>query len=125
MNTLLNVGCYFKGKSALIPAALGSYGNASRGLFRDGGFHNLDFSVTKAIKFRESLKAQFRAEAFNILNHPNFANPQGGPNGYANNDPSAGLGMGCGCITPDVAGSNPVLGSGGPRAIQLGLKILF
>ena len=125
VNTLLNVGCYFKGKSALIPAALGSFGNAGRGLFRDGGFHNLDFSVTKVIRFKESFRAQFRAEAFNIFNHPNFANPQGGPNGYGNNDPSAGLGMGCGCITPDVAGSNPVLGSGGPRAIQLGLKILF
>ena len=125
LNALNNVGCYFKGNSVLLPPALGSLGSMGRNIFRDAGFRNLDFSVTKSWKFRESLRAQFRAEFFNILNHPKFANPEGGPNGYANNDPSAGFGMGCSCITPDVAGSNPVLGSGGPRAIQLGLKVLF
>ena len=125
VNTLMNVGCYVSQGSVLIPPALGSYGNASRDLFRGPGITNVDLSITKIFRFRERISAQFRAEAFNVFNHPNFANPQGGPNGYANNDPSAGFGMGCGCITPDVAGSNPVLGSGGPRAIQLGLKILF
>ncbi|MBV9508621.1 MAG: TonB-dependent receptor [Acidobacteriia bacterium] len=125
LNSLYNVGCYFRGNSALIPPAIGSYGNLGRGTFRDSGFRNWDLSVSKSWKIRESLHAQFRAEFFNILNHPNFANPEGGPNGYLNNDPSAGFGMGCGCITPDVAGSNPVLGSGGARAMQLGLKLLF
>ena len=81
--------------------------------------------MTKDFSFPERLTAQFRAEFFNVLNHPNFANPYGGPNGYLNIDPSVGVGMGCGCVTPDVAGQNPVLGSGGNRAIQLGLKFIF
>jgi hypothetical protein len=33
--------------------------------------------------------------------------------------------FGCGCFTPDVAAGNPVIGSGGARAIQFGLKLLF
>jgi hypothetical protein len=118
-------GCFMQGGSVLIPPAEGTYGTAGRNIFRDSGLRDWDMSVTKDFKFRERLTAQFRAEFFNFLNHPNFANPYGGPNGYANNDPSNGVGMGCGCVTPDVAGQNPVLGSGSNRAIQLGLKFIF
>jgi hypothetical protein len=83
-------------------------------------------SVTKSFKFKERLTAQFRAEFFNVLNGVTFANPYGGQGGgAASNDPSIGAGFACGCVTADVGGSNPVLGSGGPRAIQLGLKLLF
>ena len=95
-----------------------------RNIFRDTGFHNWDFSVAKNWKFGERFGAQFRAEFFNVLNHPNFANPFGGQNGWAHNDPSAGS-FACACATPDVAASNPVIGSGGSRAVQLGLKLLF
>ncbi len=118
-------GCFMQGGSVLIPPAEGTYGTAGRNIFRDSGLRDWDMSVTKDFKFRERLTAQFRAEFFNVLNYPNFANPYGGPNGYANNDPSGGVGMGCGCVTPDVAAQNPVLGSGGNRAIQLGLKFMF
>ena len=122
-------GCYvsFNGKSVLLPPALGTFGNSGRNIFRDGGFHNMDFSVSKSWKFGERLTTQFRAEMFNVTNHPNFANPFGGATGQgtgATADPSAGP-FGCGCFTPDAASANPVLGSGGARAIQLGLKLLF
>jgi len=127
MNSLLNVGCFVSsnGKSALIAPAIGSIGNANRNLFQGPAYHNWDFSITKAWKFQDRLSAQFRAEFFNILNHPNFTNPEGAPNGFGNNNPATGPGFGCSCVTPDVAASNPVLGSGGPRAMQLGLKLLF
>jgi len=119
-------GCYAKGNSAMIPPALGTFGTMGRNTFRDSGFRNWDFSVAKNWKFGERFGAQFRAEFFNVLNHPNFANPFGGQNGFGMNDPSVlGPGFGCGCATPDAAASNPVLGSGGARAIQLGLKLLF
>ncbi len=95
-----------------------------RNLFRDTGFRNVDFSVNKNIKFGERASLQFRAELFNIFNHPNLANPYGGQNGYGLNDPTAGS-FGCGCATPDTAAANPVVGSGGSRAVQLGLKVLF
>jgi hypothetical protein len=119
-------GCYAEGNSAMIPPALGTFGTMGRNTFRDTGFRNWDFSVAKNWKFGERFGAQFRAEFFNVLNHPNFANPFGGQNGFGMNDPSVlGPGFGCACATPDVAATNPVLGSGGARAIQLGLKLLF
>jgi hypothetical protein len=117
-------GCYAQGKSVMIPPALGSFGTMGRNIFPDSGFRNADFSVAKNWHFGERLHAQFRAEFFNIFNHPNFANPYGGQNGFGLNDPSA-PGFGCGCATPDVAAANPVIGSGGPRAMQLGLKFTF
>jgi hypothetical protein len=97
----------------------------SRNPFRDPGFRDWDLSITKGWRFKERLTAQFRAELFNVLNHPNFANPYGGSNTYGHNDPSSPGTFGCGCATPDAAAGNPVLGSGGNRAIQLGLKLLF
>jgi hypothetical protein len=122
-------GCYVSqnGKSFLLPNAAGTFGNLGRNVFRDTGFRNLDLSVSKNFKFHERLTAQFRAEAFNLTNHPNFANPWGGTSGYGSGvtaDPSVGP-FGCGCATPDVAAVNPVLGSGSARAIQLGLKLTF
>jgi len=117
-------GCYANGKSVMIPPAFGTFGTMGRNIFRDTGFRNWDLSVAKNWKFRERFGAQFRAEFFNFLNHPNFANPFGGQNGWAHNDPSTGS-FGCSCATPDVAASNPVIGSGGSRAIQLGLKLNF
>ncbi len=96
-----------------------------RNIFRDGGFRNWDLSIVKDWKFKERLTTQFRAEFFNILNHPNFANPYGSYTTYYNNDPSGGSGFGCGCVTPDAAAGNFVLGAGGARDIQLGLKLIF
>jgi hypothetical protein len=117
-------GCYAQGSSVMIPPALGQLGNMGRNLFRDSGFRNLDFSIAKNWHLGERVHAQFRAEFFNIFNHPNFANPYGGQNGFGLNDPSVQP-FGCGCATPDVAAANPVIGSGGSRAVQLGLKFTF
>jgi hypothetical protein len=128
LNSLNTFGCYVSpnGRSAMIPPAIGTFGTMGRNTFRDTGFRNWDFSVAKNWKFKERLTAQFRAEFFNVLNHPNFANPFGGQNGFGMNDPSVlATGFGCGCATPDGAASNPVIGSGGSRSIQLGLKLLF
>jgi hypothetical protein len=123
--TALNLfGCYAKGSSMMIPPPLGHFGNMGRNVFPDSGFRNFDFSLAKNWHFGERFRAQFRAEFFNIFNHPNFANPYGGQNGYGQNDPSTGF-FGCGCATPDVAAANPVVGSGGSRAVQLGLKLIF
>jgi len=127
VDSLNNYGCYYQGHSVLIPPALGTFGTSSRNGFPSAGLTNLDLSVTKIFKVREALSAQFRAEFFNILNHPNFTNPYGSSNGFgagSYGDPSSGL-LGCGCATPDQAAGNPVLGSGGNRAIQLGLKLIF
>jgi len=126
--SLANLGCYAVGNSVLIPPAYGSVGTMGINPFRGPAFYNWDFSISKAIKFNERLSAQFRAEFFNVINHPNVANPFGGPGGDNSfTDPSANAGVSFGYrpSTPDVLSSNSVLGSGGPRAIQLGLKLIF
>ena len=128
--TLGTAGCYvsFNGKSVLVPNGTGQFGTMGRNIFRDQGFHNIDFSVSKNFHFGERMKAQFRAEMFNVFNHPNFANPNGATSGYGQGafaDPSAVGIFGCSCATPDGAAFNPVLGSGSARAIQLGLKFTF
>jgi Carboxypeptidase regulatory-like domain len=117
-------GCYAQGNSLMLPPPLGQFGNMSRNMFPDSGFKNFDFSVAKSWHFAETMRLQFRAEFFNIFNHPNFANPYGGQNGFGLNDPSVRP-FGCGCATPDVAAANPAVGSGGPRSIQLVLKFIF
>ena len=117
-------GCYAQGNSIMIPPPLGQFGNMGRNMFQDSGFKNFDFSIAKNFHFGEAMRLQLRAEFFNILNHPNFANPYGGQNGFGLNDPSVQP-FGCGCATPDIAAANPAVGSGGPRSIQLGAKFVF
>ena len=117
-------GCYANGNSMMLPPPLGQFGNMGRNMFQDTGFKNFDFSLGKNFHFGERYRLQFRAEFFNILNHPNFANPYGGQNGFGLNDPSVRP-FGCGCATPDIAAANPAVGSGGPRSIQLGAKFVF
>lgn len=127
-NQMFTLGCYTQGNSALIPPAPNTFGTLGRNVFRDSGLSNVDLSVTKQWRFHERLTAQFRAEIFNIFNHPNFANPYGASSAYGIGsfaDPSQPGQFGCGCATPDQAAGNPVLGSGGNRAMQLGLKLLF
>jgi hypothetical protein len=67
---------------------------------------NLDFSAFKDFQLKEHTALQFRAEMFNILNHPNFGQP-------ANSLGSATFG---------VISST---GNYQPRNIQLALKLLF
>jgi hypothetical protein len=128
MNSLNDIGCYVMGKSVLLPPALGTVGNVRRNIFPDRGFKNWDLSLVKDTKIKERLTAQFRAEFFNVVNHANFSDPNG-PANAGFNDPSVGVsngvGFGCACNTPDQSAPNPVLGTGGARSIQLGLKLIF
>jgi len=73
---------------------------------------------------------EFRAEFYNILNHPNFTNPllplfiaDAAPNGINLNGTSKGFYSLA--ATPDVSIGNPFLGGGGSRGIQFGLKLSF
>ena len=56
---------------------LGGYNTTTTG----PGFHRFDFSTFKKFQFSERFSMQFRAEFFNILNHPNFNAPGFGGNG--------------------------------------------
>ena len=125
-DTLEAGGCYVKGKSVMVPPKAGTFGTMGRNIFRDTGFKNVDFSVFKTFTFKEHYNATFRAEFFNVLNHPIIANPFGSvTGGNQGADPSSGTSFGCGCLTPDFSVGNPIVGSGDARLIQLGLKFTF
>jgi hypothetical protein len=96
----------------------GYFGDLGRDQVYGPGFWNYDFSTTKNFQFGERLQLQFRAEFFNIFNHPNFALPS---NVISPGTAPAGLIT----QTPDVAQGNPGLGGGGPRVIQFGLRLQF
>ena len=125
-NTLKNAGCYVTNNGVIVPAALNHFGNMGRNIFRDSGFKNWDLSVFKNFTFKEQFSAQFRVELFNVLNHPNIANPYGASNfgGIGDTLNSSGT-FGCGCGTPDVIAGNNLIGSGSARVMQVGLKLKF
>jgi len=130
LKTLNQGGCFVSGNSVMVPPKQGTFGTMGRNLFRDTGFKNVDFSVFKTFKFKERYNATFRAEIFNLFNHPIISNPYGASNGYGGasggtNDMGTPATFGCGCATPDVAAGNPLVGSGSSRVMQLGLKFTF
>jgi hypothetical protein len=106
------------------------FGNMGRNSLRGPAFKELNFSIFKDTHLTERAILQFRADFFNILNHPNFANPNL-PN-FITDPASNGLdatGRGIGNLgltaTGDVGIGNPFLGGGGPRGTQFSLKITF
>jgi len=127
LNTLAAGGCFVSGNSVMTPPKAGTFGTMGRNIFRDSGFKNVDFSVFKNFTFKERYTAQFRAEVFNLFNHPIFENPYGASNGSSkgNNDMSQQSAFGGATGTPDVVAGNPVVGSGSARDVQVGLKLTF
>lgn len=111
-------GCYAQNGTVLYPNAFGTFGNMGRNIFRGPGFVDWDASIGKVWSFNEKFRLQLRAEFFNVLNHPSFA-----PGSINKDFSSSNLGLATG--TPDVYASNPVIGSGGSRHIQLGLKVIW
>jgi hypothetical protein len=109
------------------------FGNLGRNAFVGPGYTDLDFSLSKENKLTEHLKMQLRVDVFNLLNHPNFANPllpsfaldflQNGLTVAGNR------GLGSGFLpltaTPDVGVGNPFLGGGGSRNIELAVRLSF
>jgi hypothetical protein len=56
-------------------SAVPDFGNLGRNAVIGPAFNNTDFSVIKNIKIREGIRAQFRAEFFDLFNHANFGQP--------------------------------------------------
>ena len=110
-------GCYAQNGTILVPAQWGQFGNMRRNAFRGPGYSNVDMSVGKTFAISERFKFQVRGEVFNIFNHPNFAG--------LTLDLSGAENVGIPAYTPDVASSNPVVGSGGSRHIQIGAKLIW
>jgi hypothetical protein len=84
--------------------APGTFGNAGRNILDGPGYQTVNLSLMKNTALSERLNLQFRAEAFNLFNHPNFN-------------------------LPDNFLGSPTFGritsARDPRHIQFGLKLLF
>ena len=121
------VGCTPGGDSPCNPTRQGDLGrNALRGF----GSFQWDFAVHREITLYESMKLQFRAEMFNVLNHPNFGPPVGNLGNPSAVNPQ--FGQSFQMLGQSLAGGNvgagafdPLYQIGGPRSVQLALKLIF
>jgi Carboxypeptidase regulatory-like domain/TonB dependent receptor-like, beta-barrel/TonB-dependent Receptor Plug Domain len=82
------------------------------------GLTQIDMSITRNFPISERINLQFRTDAFNLLNHPNFTNPLGLLPGTTFLSSKFMLNQGLG-------GVNPLFQEGGPRSLQLSLKLSF
>jgi hypothetical protein len=112
------------GGKSLNPAAFtippsGHQGTEGRNDIPGFGFTQVDLSLGRKFPITERMNLQFRADAFNLLNHPNFANPLGcvicGSSGLASSS----------MLNQALGGLNPLFQEGGPRSLQLSLKLSF
>lgn len=94
-------------------------GTEPRNSIKGFGLTQADLSIARIFPLYESLNLQFRADAFNILNHPNFTNPPGyiqyGQYGFQSQQ----------MLNNGLGGLNPIFQQGGPRSLQLSLRLSF
>jgi len=100
-----------------IPAT-GQQGTEPRNDIPGFGLTEVDLSVARKFAINERLNLQFQADAFNVLNHPNFTNPVGLVQFGILMTSTRMLNQGLG-------GLNPLFQEGGPRSLQLSLKLTF
>jgi hypothetical protein len=111
--------------SAFVGPPAGQQGDLGRNALRGFGAWQWDLAVHREFPIHESLKLQFRAEMFNVLNHPNFAP-------FSNLTNTSQFGLSTQTLGNYLAGSSLGTGGfsslyqiGGPRSIQLALKLVF
>ena len=94
---------------AALAAGQPRFGNSGRNILDEPGWDVWDINLHKDTSITERFKTEFRLEMYNAFNHPHFQRP------------NATVGVsGFGQIT-----SQPDIGNGAPRSIQLGLKLLW
>ena len=87
------------------------FGNAGRNIITGPGLQNFDLALAKNTKLTEEVRLQFRADTFNVFNHPNFAQP-------TRTLTSGDFGR--------IVATRTVRGDlGSSRQIQLGMKLMF
>jgi hypothetical protein len=95
-----------------------------RNVFEGPGYWNIDIGLTKKFDVTERIKLQFRAEAFNAFNHPNFDNPVNASTGSPS-IASTVFGQAC-CATVAPPSTQTIIQTGeSARIIQLALKLSF
>jgi len=102
---------------------------APRNFVRGFGAWQMDLAVRREFPIHENLKLQFRAEAFNIFNHPSFGTIN--PN-YCSLDPSSPsfsspctFGQATATLASSLGGLSPLYQMGGARSMQFALKLVY
>ena len=106
--------------NAFSKAAPGVDGDVPRNFARGFDAVQADLALRREFSVHERLRLQFRAEAFNVFNHPNF--------GSIYNKLSYGptqFGYAYTTLNSQLGGLNPLYQIGGPRSAQFALKLLF
>jgi hypothetical protein len=104
------------------PAAFASpangTGNAPRNFVRGFGATQLDAALHRDIALSDPFRLQLRVEAFNLLNHPNF--------GAINNTfGNALFGQATNLLATAIGSLSPIYQMGGPRSMQVSLRLVF
>jgi hypothetical protein len=111
-------------QAAFTAAPSAQQGDLGRNVLRGFGASQGDVGIDRRFRLTEPVGLHFRAEFFNILNHPNFGNPNnsvGSPLfGYSTQTLANSLGSG-----GAYGGFNPLYQIGGPRSIQLAMRLQF
>jgi outer membrane receptor protein involved in Fe transport len=112
------------------------FGSLGRNALLGPDYRNWDFAISKVTRLTERISVNLRFDFFNLLNHPNFANPfvpaffaDAAPCGIGLN----GIALPCSGSTPylaitstsDIGLGNPFLGGGGPRSMQFAVKVVW
>ncbi len=112
--------------AAFADAPFGQQGTLPRNFLRAFGAWQWDLAVRRRFTIREPVSLQFRAEFFNVLNHPNFAPPN---NDFSAAFPNPLFGQATQMLSRNLggagAGLSPLYQIGGPRSVQLALKLEF
>jgi outer membrane receptor protein involved in Fe transport len=121
------VTCFFNPTAFSLQPA-GAFGDAGRNSLKGPGYADVDLAFIKDTSLTERVNLQFRAELFNLFNHPNFAVPTNtvGPNGSGGNGDAIFLGRdtsGNGILAQNAGQIFSTVSSS--RQIQFGLRLSF
>ncbi len=95
-------------------------GNVPRNFMRGFGAIQFDMGVRRDFSIVEKLKLQFKAEAFNAFNHPQMGAIDGNWT-----DGMGQFGVASGSLNNEGGALSPLYAGGGPRSLQLALKLSF
>ena len=111
-------------RAAFTAAPAGQQGNFGRNMLRGFGAWQADVGLQRQFHLAEKLELRFRAEFFNIFNHPNFGNPVNLLTSplFGRSTQTLANSLGSGGAN---GGLNPLYQIGGPRSIQFALKLQF
>ncbi|MDX6530918.1 MAG: hypothetical protein QOH41_3208 [Blastocatellia bacterium] len=111
-------------RAAFTAAPAGQQGNFGRNVLRGFGAWQADVGLQRQFHLAEKLGLRFRAEFFNIFNHPNFGNPINLLTSplFGRSTQTLANSLGSGGAN---GGLNPLYQIGGPRSIQFALKLQF